>query len=129
MRESAMVIHGHHQIIDYSIGTPTEVEFNFMRIWEFMRKNWDGLLHFYHVHPSGMPDISTKDINCMNGLRCALGIDFFFSVVTYKTDNLFDIEHNCTIYLKKKKEHTLLYGAPVLTSAQALFLKYLAYGG
>lgn len=134
MKESAIVtIHNSHLddtlgIIDYSVGTPVSVKFNFERIWRYKKYVIDHWLHFYRVRQSGFCDISELDINCMEGLYCAFRKDFLFSVITFDNEDLLNVKHEGITYLKTEEVHVIKNNSTCLTKDQLLFLKYLSYG-
>jgi hypothetical protein len=84
--EASIVTHMGH-IIDWQKGTLCSVEFDFLRIWNYLqsiglyKKEW---LHFIHVHPSGFGvNPSYTDLNCIEGLTLALGFSFPFSIIEF----------------------------------------------
>lgn len=130
MRESAIVTYGDH-IIDYSIGTPTTVEFNFDRIWGTLKGyedyylNW---LRFYHVHPEGVFNYSDKDLDCMKGLSIALGFPINFNIVTFTNQDPF--YHDCIIRCYQYTKDGVKIVPEYSPGWNPLvFLKYLSYAG
>ena len=59
MKESSVVyIEDKGKIIDYNMGTPISVEFNFERVWKYFKDSEGNkllnTLHFVHIHPPGI---------------------------------------------------------------------------
>jgi hypothetical protein len=122
-----------HDIIDYSVGSPGSVEFNFERIWMFkktMGRDFNGLsLRFFHVHPSGFDMYSELDMNCMEGLHMAFNSWIYFNIVLFQSDDLWDTKHKVRAYVYHAGGFVLEQPLPPrLSPDQALFLKYLSYG-
>lgn len=88
MNESAIVLYDGN-VIDYSVGNLSSVEFNFFDIWMNIKKiekyDYDKL-HFIHVHPGKMLNFSSIDVECMRGLFLALNHIINFSIVTFNND-------------------------------------------
>jgi len=128
----ASIVTYHNKIIDYSIGTPTSVEFNFERIWNYIKKLGSSyqpyLLNFYHVHPTGISSYSELDKNCMKGLYQALGYPIYFVIVTFTSRELFDIQAQYNAFECIGVDEVKQAWFPeYLTEDQLLFLKYLSY--
>ena len=131
MVEASLVTY-RSQILDYNKGTPTSVEFNFERIWNF-KKQLKGnfcpkYLEFYHVHPRGLLEMSQLDINCVQGLVVALGEPIFFNIITFDNDDLYDINISYMGYGYYKETNRERYTIPLITDDQLYLLKSLAYG-
>lgn len=87
-RESSMVLY-EDRIITLGTGTYSSVEFDFEKVWGFIR-SFKKLasnsfepdkLHFVHSHPPFFDALSQKDIECMKGLNIAFGfpVNFWIS--------------------------------------------------
>jgi len=130
MIESSIVTY-QNQIIDYSSGVPTSVEFNFERVWEFKKSlNEDfqpHLLNFYHVHPEGFNTYSELDKICMKGFFIAFGYSIYFAIITFSGNDLFDITARYSAF-EYTKDGINKTGVEYLTKDQLLFLKFLSYG-
>ena len=137
MLESSLVTY-RNEIIDYNIGTPTSVEFNFERIWSFKRSLKDKFypihLKFYHVHPSGFLFLSNLDFKCMEGLRIALGEPIVFGIITFGSPDPLDV-HNIKynsyshyLDLDSKSYVEDLGENHRLSHSQLILLKRLSYG-
>lgn len=131
MIESSIVTLNEH-IIDYNKGTAVSVEFNFERIWDVVKKDIlkipSNLLHFIHVHPPGIVEASSTDINCINGFNMAFGkyVMYLFSIIRFPNSDLFDISYGITTYVcNTVTTHTEYVN---VSDDQLLFLKYLSYG-
>ena len=131
MLESSLTTY-HNQIIDYSVGTPVTVEFNFERIWEFKRSLKEEfqphLLNFYHVHPKGLITYSRLDEICMEGFFIAFGYPIYFAIITFSNSDLFDISVQYNAFEYPKKDVINKTGIECLTNDQLLLLKFLSYG-
>ena len=130
-------------IIDYNVGTPASVEFNFERIWIYKRHT-DKLarllnkpsqkfhnihLKFHHVHPSGFLTLSELDHNCMEGLRIALGEPIQFSIYTFDNSDPLDVDN--IKYNSYAHYHHMTEDVGEnhrLSHSQLILLKRLAYG-
>ena len=101
MLESSIVLYD-DVLIDVNVGTPTKVEFDFMRIWQWKKLLGTAFrcddLNFYHVHPQGLTEYSNLDKNCMEGLCMAFDSLFYFHIVTFSNDDIFDLWSNITSY-------------------------------
>lgn len=70
-------------ILDLQVGTPGQVEFDFIKIMDKYRKCTDPNKHllFIHSHPYGFGSAaSATDYNCMKGLFVGLGKPFSFMI-------------------------------------------------
>jgi len=131
MVEAALVTYN-HKIIDYSIGKPFSVEFNFERVWHYIKSLGNSyqpyLLNFYHVHPKGLTTYSELDKNCMKGLYQALGYLIHFVIITFESNDLFDIRAKYSAFECHGIENIKKAWIPeYLSDDQILFLKFLAY--
>jgi len=93
-QEATLVIYD-GMIIDVGVGENSSVEFDFLTIWNAIKKHeftgvysapvifpWKkGLLHFFHTHeyPIGF---SALDVQCMKGLNIAFGFSVSFWILT-----------------------------------------------
>ena len=99
-RESSLVLY-RDKIIDYSVGSYGEVEFNFENIWPYIKECkkkefifWENDFHFFHVHPGNTTFISETDINCIKGFSIALGKNISnFHIVNFLNDDLYDYDY------------------------------------
>jgi hypothetical protein len=134
MRESSLITYN-YESLDYTIGTSSTVEFDFMKLWEFKKSLgnlFDPLaLDFYHVHPRGFDSYSLMDINCMKGLKQALGFSPPFHIILFKNSEIYNLDYNLLSYryytdtdIKRNLENEI-----GLTKNQLIFLKILSYGG
>lgn len=77
-------------IIDFQKGYAAHVEFDFLKIWKYMKnlpkKSLDDL-HFIHIHPTGFGvQMSGTDINCLEGFLMSYGISPLFSIIEFDKD-------------------------------------------
>ncbi len=107
MKESSIVVYK-TIVIAKSIGTAGTVEFDFDTLWHYAKI--DALdtsniskLYFYHVHPKGFLELSTTDINCIQGFIMALGKSIIFSIITFEKDELDNIEYYMKSFLCENK--------------------------
>lgn len=118
-------------IIDYKKGQATTVEFNFERVWHFIKKHSHMIspfaLNFYHVHPPALLELSELDKNCMQGFYIALGFPIFFHIVVFDNDDLFDVFHTLKAFEYSKDSKWEKQVTTPLTNDQLLFLKQLSY--
>jgi len=122
--EAAIVLYK-DSILDHSIGTPVRVEFNFEKIWEFKRqkkrRKFDPKkLHFVHVHPPNFLELSTLDINCIQGLSIAFEYPILFSIVC------FDEKGKTTGIKSFRYDNGLIEAKPKLGGSSLLCLKLLS---
>jgi hypothetical protein len=122
---------GRSYIIDYAIGGPGSVEFNFERIWEFKKHapffNIADLA-FYHVHPEGFDHYSELDINCMKGLLMAFGGVIHFNIVLFNDDDPMKAKSRILGYNYFQSGVEINRSPRLPSSDQLLFLKYMSYG-
>lgn len=104
IKESKLVIARNfncsNKIIDYGVGTPVNVEFDFEAMWKYVKENrlkkgFIGL-DFYHTHPEGMLKYSELDRQMFKGYTLALGKQFIctFIIVCFKNSDVNDISSN-----------------------------------
>ncbi len=130
MVESSIVTYN-GKIIDYSVGTPVSVEFNFDRIWEFKNRLdifRPEFLSFFHVHPSGMLGYSITDLNCMQGFAISFGFVNNFSIITFNNPDLFCLCHEKRSFAYESNQVIQHDRVKELEENQLMFLKYLSYG-
>lgn len=138
MKESSIVLY-QERVIDMSIGTASEVEFNFLDIWNYKKKlGWcfePKALHFIHVHPSTVTHYSAKDVDCMKGFFLAFDSPIIFSIVIFdEQKNLFDTNSLIRIFEYDGKEIREITGESSWrgiwrpNNDQLLLLKTLSYG-
>lgn len=86
--ESALVKYD-GTIISLSRGQPSQVEFDFEKVWNFKRSLgkdfYPELLAFWHVHPPGFLTYSALDVECLKGFNIAFGYPVFFGIITFDT--------------------------------------------
>lgn len=93
-----------YEVLDFQIGNPSSVEFDFMRVRSFLNKRKQmnyGVndLHFIHVHPKEFGvQMSTTDVNCLLGLEMAFGTSPIFSIVTFLDDDLSNVRGDFASY-------------------------------
>lgn len=100
-RESSLVTYDIAQVLDAQRGEPYQVEFDFLKVWgEIVAKKLDVTkLGFFHVHPRGMLQMSSTDINCITGLSIAYGTTVCpFGIVSFNDDDVNSIAHQMNIY-------------------------------
>lgn len=133
MVESSIVTY-EGRLIDYQVGTLSDVEFDFLKIWKYSKrfKEFDPLyLHFFHVHPHEVLAESLVDINCMKGLAQAFGESSPFHIVTFKNDDIKNLDCDVlTLFYNIKTDN---YGRIfdykfIYPNSNFLILKLLAYG-
>jgi hypothetical protein len=135
MNESSLVLVD-NEIIDYNIGNPSSVEFNFLKIWKCCKHSSDlsnyirESVKFIHVHPPGFLECSSIDINCLKGFCLAFGCTIFnFSIVTFISEDIFDLTHNIkTFNYDFKFGLGQLHPWPKLDKKFSLILKLMSYG-
>lgn len=110
--ESSVTTYAGH-LVDATLGTPGSVEFDFGRIWNFIKQRrrsgmfrWSPL-EFIHVHPPGFgTQYSMTDLNCVEGFVQAFGLDandpFRFSIVTFDNNDPLDYTVKKTFYMPVK---------------------------
>lgn len=87
-KEAAVVLYK-RELISFSLGTPTQVIFNFDEVWDAKQQISQLAtfnprhLHFIHVHPPSFFDCSQLDIECMQGFNIAFGYPVLFSIVCF----------------------------------------------
>jgi len=95
MIESSVVLYN-GDLVTVDTGGPSEVEFDFFKIWQYKNKikNFNpACLEFHHVHPSGMLMYSEKDVNCLKGFNISFGGAVYFSIVTFDSPDINDLSH------------------------------------
>ena len=130
MVESAIVLYK-NEIIDASLGTPVNVEFNFEKIWAFKKTQNPFLiqeLHFVHVHPKGFLNYSATDLDCIQGFNLAFGNKVLFSIICFEDSNLNSQEHSMRTYFFDK-EMVNVTDSHILKREHILILKTLSYYG
>lgn len=137
-RESSLILYD-HKLIDFNIGSPVSVEFDFIRLREFKNKIMStsnifnlSKLEFVHVHPRGMLDLSLLDINCIEGLSLALGYWFYFTIIDFVSDDIFDIQYEYSSFMvhEDKKNRIRTSQLYIDRNEEHLrLLKLLSYGG
>lgn len=96
-QEATLVLYD-GMIIDVGIGESSSVEFDFLTVWNAIKKHeftgiysapviypWKkGVLHFFHTHESNTPldFYSALDVQCMKGLNIAFGFSVSFWILT-----------------------------------------------
>ena len=130
--ESSVVMY-ENVIIDFQKGTPASVEFDFMKIWEFKKLLKESFnsekLHFYHVHPLGFgTSMSNVDENCLIGLNLAFNYPVNFSILTFRSENLFDFNRSLYICNEKHKTFCELFASGFLGRMLLCILKNLSEG-
>lgn len=131
-RESSAIMYD-NLIIDYQIGTPASVEFDFIKMWEFKKFLKDQfnpkLLHFYHVHHLGFgTQMSSIDENCLIGLTIALGYEVHFSILTFKNENIFEYKRDIYHWNKKTNVFSSTNSRAMLGRFLLSLLKNLSEG-
>lgn len=127
IRESAIVTHNSN-IISFSVGTAGAVEFDFLKIWEYVKKSGCDPceLAFYHVHPHSFQHYSSLDEECLAGFVLAFGGDIYFSIIIFENNDLCNLTYMQLSYqyingMVEAKDQPLSHD-------QLLFLKWLSYG-
>ena len=129
-----------NQIIDWNIGTPSTVEFDFEKIWK--KRDFAPHIHFYHVHPYGMLEYSDLDRQVMKGYALALGYSSQFTIVCFDDNDIMNTKHKYRSYIYNKNEDRIELGfcertrdsfgmplvKPSIKNGIILSLKLMSYG-
>lgn len=103
-RESSFVSYGKSacDLIALNYGSAVEVEFDFLKAWEYRKKNASYFeskyLHFCHVHPPEANFVSVKDLECLRGFQIAFGGEVQFSILNFKSDLLDDLDYDISYF-------------------------------
>lgn len=101
-----------------------EVDFGWEKIWDTIKSNQEKCTKaiMIHTHPDGINQMSSKDINMVQGWRLALGmpIDFFIVCSSYHNNqksmeishDLCDRDDNKKIFIEKIK-HEDIFEIPI----------------
>lgn len=76
-------------VVDLQYGSPAQVEFDFMRVWEYYKNYPETKLIFVHSH-NNLPAASSTDWNCMKGFA-SIFREFVFSIASFNEDDRVDI--------------------------------------
>ena len=93
-----------YEVVDFQIGSPSSVEFDFMKLRSFLNKRKQmnyGVtdLHFIHVHPKEFGvQMSRTDVDCLLGLEIAFGTSPLFSIVTFNDEDLSNVKGDFASY-------------------------------
>lgn len=135
MFESSLVKY-EDEIISCSIGEPLEVVFDYDKVWAYYQKLDEknpALLHFIHVHPSGCPNYSPTDLNCIKGFNLAFNFPVFFSIVCFDGNDLNSLGHEMATYQYNPETKEMWLTGPRfhenlrLTSTDLSVLKLLSF--
>lgn len=144
-RESSMVIGKDNKVLDFQIGTPVKVEFDFRSIWKKIKeykytKDDISNIHFIHVHPQGYLKMSDQDRICIKGLAMGLGTDILsFNIITFNSSDFDDVEYCSSAYMYILAEDKIVPrlnldpNIPqskvfIMPGRSLLQLKYMSYG-
>jgi len=75
-------------IVSVDLGDLNSVEFDFLSIWDFIKKKKNfqkEYLNFFHSHAPACDFCSTTDINCIKGLTLAFGYSINFWILSLET--------------------------------------------
>lgn len=138
MVESSLIIYD-NTVLAHSIGLPGQVVFDFETLWRFIKlcnRAYFNVseLHFVHVHPPGVYDLSSLDMNCLTGFKMAIGAGFMFSIVIFDNDDFKDQTYYIKTYRVLPKGIQAIEYDPKnfpppfwMTTEQILLLKLLSY--
>ena len=132
MNEASLILYN-DLLLDYNVGTPVTVEFNFNKIWQLKKlipRFMPELLYLYHVHPEGYLNYSELDRKVMKGFSIALGESSHFHIVCFKNANISDLSINKICFRYNRAEDMVEFENffKELNSEQVAILKLLAYG-
>jgi hypothetical protein len=102
-------------IIDWQIGNPVSVEFDFEKVWSFYKnvlkcdKELASKIIFLHSHPCGFTEYSSTDLLCAKSLRMAFGFPIRMQIITFAfveqvSKNYYIASHKEWIYDKEMQE-------------------------
>ena len=130
-----------NRIIDYQIGTPVQVEFDFNKVWNLKKERGSSFqfktLKMTHVHPNNIFDYSENDRQVIKGWTLAFGYSFTFNIVCFRNDNLFNVDCGIISYKYNKIEDKVekiisvnndSYMTQYICRDHLIILKLLSYG-
>lgn len=130
-RESSLVTY-FDEVIDFQVGTPSTVDFDFAKIWALRGKfeQEPSRLHFMHVHPKGFLRYSDLDWEVMVGYKMAFGFSFFFSIICFEDDDVHSLKCDYKTYFPCMGSINEYAPNGIEIDDKSLqILKILSYGG
>lgn len=130
-------------LIDYQLGTPVNVEFDFDKLWKMYqeKRSSEGMpymdimdVSLMHVHPPGHLYYSELDRQVMKGFYLAFGRPSPFYIVSFHNDDISNIDCDIKLYRYYKREDKIIdetfveHYRQYIDDFYLVILKLLSYG-